>query len=131
MLDVRPTRFRHWSVLALGVWTLLSWVNRLRNIAASGESAWWYLPALFFVAGGVLCVVAYWRGRETYNGPLRTFIVVGSGYWAVRAVVVWFGAWSGPFKIVHTVLAVGFVALAAAVWSRLKRIAMVPTGAFL
>jgi hypothetical protein len=131
MLDVRPTQFRHWSVAALGLWTLFSWVNRLRNITSSDESAWWYLPALLFVAGGVLCLVAFWRGREAYVTPLRTFAVLGSVYWVVRTVMVWFGDWSGTFKAVHTILAVGFLALAGAVLSRLRRITMVPSGAFL
>jgi hypothetical protein len=131
MLDVRPTQFRHWSVLALGVWTLFSWVNRLRNIAADGESIWWYLPAVLFVAGGILCIVAFWRGREAYVAPLRAFATVGSAYWLVRMVMVWFGGWSTAFKVVHTILALVFVALAGAVLSRLRRIAVVPSGAFL
>jgi hypothetical protein len=131
MLEVRPTQFHHWSVLALGVWTLFSWVNRLRNIADAGESAWWYVPAVLFIAGGVLCIVAYWWGREAYVAPLRTFATLGSAYWLVRTVMVWFGDWSGAFKVVHTILALGFVGLAGAVLSRLRRVAVVPSGAFL
>jgi hypothetical protein len=131
MLDVRPTQFRHWSVAALGIWTLFTWANRFRNISTSGESAWWYLPAVLFLAGGVLCLLAFWRGRESYVGPIRAFALLGSAYWIVRTVLVWFGDWSGAFKVVHTVLALVFVTLAGAVLSRLRRITMVPSGAFL
>ena len=106
MLDVRPTQFRHWSVAALGAWTLFSWINRFRNIATSDESAWWYLPAVLFVAGGVLCLLAFWRGRESYVGPIRAFALLGSAYWIVRMVLVWFGDWSGAFKVVSRVKSV-------------------------
>ena len=131
MLDVRPTQFRHWSILGLGIWTLFSWVNRFRNIATDGESFWWYLPSVLFVAGGVLCIVAFWRGREVYAAPLRAFAMLGSAYWLIRTVMVWIGDWSTAFKVVHTVLALVFIALAGAVLSRLRRIAVVPSGAFL
>lgn len=130
MLDVRPTRFRHWSVVALGGWSLLTWANRARNIANGGESSWWYLPVAAFVAGGALCLVAWWRGRESYVVPIRAFAIGGSFYSLVRAGLVLFGQREVGFKAVHLVLALIFTALAGAVLQRFRRIDMVPQGAW-
>jgi peptidoglycan/LPS O-acetylase OafA/YrhL len=131
MLDARPARFRHWSIPALGAWTVFVWVSRTRNLLRGDESAWWLVPVVLFLAGGVVCLVAWRRGRESYVAPIRAFAVLGSAYWVLRTVVVVAGDRSTGFKLVHAVLALVTVALSAAVLQRLRRAEMVPRGAFL
>ena len=131
MLDARAARFRHWSLPALGGWTLFVWVTRLRNLVRGDESAWWFLPAVLFVAGGVLCLVAWRRGREAYAPLLGAFALLGSAYWVLRAVAVVVSDHAVSFKAVHVVLAAVTVALSVPVLQRLRRTGMVPRGALL
>jgi hypothetical protein len=129
VLDTRPTRFRHWSLAALGGWTLLVWLTRLRNLLSGDESAWWWLPAVGFLAGGGLCLWAWWRGGDALATPVRLFAVVGSAYWIVRSVGVVAAGHSAGFVVVHLALAAVTVALSLAVLARLRRFDLVPATA--
>ena len=59
----RPLGRGGWPLLALGAWSVLSWVGRVRNILGdagldAGQRAVWLVPAVVFVAGGAACLAA-------------------------------------------------------------------------
>jgi len=84
-----------------------------------------------FCAGGVLCLVAYWKGREAYAMPIKAFALGASLYWLVRAVVVLFGEHNAGFKVVHALLALLTIVVAGQLLRVQRRVEMVPQGAFL
>jgi hypothetical protein len=131
MLDSRPARFRHWSLPALGAWTLFVWIGRVRNLVRGDESAWWFVPVVLFLAGGALCLVAWRWGREAYGPLVAAFAALGAAYWIARSIVVALSDRSVGFTLVHLVLAAVTVGLSAAVLRRLRRTDMAPRGAFL
>jgi hypothetical protein len=107
-------------LVAFVAWTLVIWTSRLNNIwrdedldtaGQLGRSA----LAASFVAGAVVVALAAWRAA-----PEMVVKVVGiagaatAGVWLARSVAILVGDWSLGFKVVHTVLAVVSVALAAA-----------------
>jgi hypothetical protein len=131
MHDARPTLFRHWSIPALGGWTVFVWLTRVRNLLKGNESAWWLIPAVFFLAGGVLCLLAWRRGSEAHVAPIRAFAALGSLYWLIRAVAMVAGDRTVGFKVVHVLLALMTVALSGAAVNHLHRSEMVARGALL
>ena len=136
MLDMRMARFRHWTVAAFGGWNLLMWAQRAVNVVTDdglegGAKAAWMVPVLVFALGGALCVLAYFRGRETYAMPIKLLAGGAVLYWLVRGVLVLFGDRSGGFKAVHSVLALVTIALAVLLLRRQREVEMVPKGALL
>jgi hypothetical protein len=131
VLDARSARFRHWSLAALGAWNVLVWSSRGRNIVLGDEHRGWLVPVAFFVAGGVLCLYAFWRGRDRAQGPVLVVAGGGALYWVVRTAGVLVADHSLAFKVVHAALAVVSVVLGALVVRRLRRADVVPEGAFL
>ena len=134
-VDTTPSRFRHWSVAAFGVWNVVVWVSRIRNVVldgslSSGSRVAWSVPAVLFVVAGIVAGVAWWRGPVALLLPLRVFSGMVLLYWLVRLPISLFGHHSGAFKVVHTVLAVGSMAVATAVLRRLLRSGMIPAGAY-
>lgn len=120
-MRVRSVGMRRMPFLrAFGVWTFVIWVSRLRNIwqddeldtaGQFGRSA----LAMTFVVGAVVLAFAAWRA--TPAALVRTVVVVAVwtiGVWVVRSARIFVGDWSVAFKVVHTVLAVVSIALAAA-----------------
>lgn len=136
MLDMRPARFRHWTVAAFGGWNLLMWAQRAVNVLrddslTGGSKGAWMIPVVVFALGGALCVFAYFRGREAFALPIKLLAGAAGLYWLVRAVQVVIGDRSAGFKAVHTVLALVTIALAALLLRRQREVEMVPKGALL
>lgn len=134
-LDTTPARFRHWSVAALAVWSVAIWVARVRNIFAddtlsSAARAAWLVPVVLFVVGGITAGLAWWKGRGQLLRPIALFCVVSSLYWLVRLVFVLIDHRSVGFVLVHAVLAMVSIGLAALVLKRLWRTGMIPTGVY-
>ncbi|MEM8922344.1 MAG: hypothetical protein AAGD35_02505 [Actinomycetota bacterium] len=111
-------------VIALAVWTLLVWANRIRNIVAndslSGSTLFWRLTtAVLFVGAGLLLTVAliwYVRTRHPFALPVITWIgvslaVIGTMFWVIRGTLIAFGEYDMGFKVIHSVLAVVSVVL--------------------
>lgn len=134
-LDMRPARFRHWSVAAFGVWNVVIWVTRARNIVrddtlSTGLRVAWLVPVVVFLAAGALALLAWWRGRDGFARLLAVAAVGSMLYWPLRLVLVLAGDRDGAFKAVHAVLAVVSVALAFFMGRRLVRTNLVPRATY-
>ncbi len=123
-----PAQLRRAQV-ALGCflgWTAFVWVGRIRNAASDVELVGTekvgplLLAASFLVPAIVLAVawVRSWRAHRALDRRAAILLVVlavwTTGLWIVRAVdIAAFGDWGVGFIVVHTVLAVVSIGLAA------------------
>ncbi len=134
-VDASPARFRHPAVLAFGAWSALIWLTRVRNILQDGSldaagKAMWLVPALVFGLGGVVAILAWWRGVPALARPLAAVLLLTVLYWPIRTVFILFDGRSAMFRLVHVVLSVVSVGLAVAAGSRLARTNLIPRGAY-
>jgi hypothetical protein len=99
--------------VAIGVWTLAAWGGRI-GLLTSGEGwgAWLRIGGSLVV--GLLAVLTLTvPALESWRKPaLLMFAVFTIVLWVRSLIVTWTGSGSLPFKLVHTVLDVGFFALA-------------------
>jgi hypothetical protein len=113
-------RARSW-VVAFVVWTGLVWTTRIGNIwrdddLTSGDRWGRTALAASFTLLALVVVVALVRrtvGARSAVGALAAWTVV---VWVVRAVGIALGDHDTAFVVVHLVLAVVSVALAAVAW---------------
>ena len=99
--------------IAIAVWTLAAWGGRIGLLTSEeGLSAWIRI-------GGSLAVGLFAAATlliPQLEGARRWALIVFSLFtvvlWVRSLVVNWAGDGTLPFKLVHTVLAVGFFALA-------------------
>lgn len=125
------------AVAAFAAWSVLVWGGRIRNVVEADDltgpgRAWRLALAAVFVLGGLVLGGALWSarrqvvvsvdaaGRRIVRVPdaLRQ-LVAGLGLWTtavwlLRGSAILVGDWDTGFKVVHTVLAVGSIALAVA-----------------
>ena len=94
------------------VW--LAWTNPDDSVAAKLA---WSVPITVFVVSSVAALGAMAVGRWTATGPwaavVRVLAAVTIAYWAVRAPMILAADHPGPFKVVHTVLALASLTTAA------------------
>lgn len=116
------------TALVFGGWTLFVWVGRLRNLVAEpggllDVSRWSLVGSIAFTVGGaavVAAALARWRqGPLGRAGQLLAPAVLALGaltvvVWLIRAVDIALGDHSIGFIVVHLVLAVVSIGLAAA-----------------
>lgn len=125
------------SITALAGWTLFLWVTRIRNIAGDAELAgfakvWRLGVSLGFVIGALALVTLLVRARRSAGGwsgsglltrpglvamVASALAVVGSAWWIVRGGGILLGDHETAFKVVHTVLGLGTIALSGLVLS--------------
>lgn len=107
-----------WLGAAVLVWTLLAWGGRI-GLLTDGDGVFDAVriggSILIGLATAAVLVFPGLRGRA--NLVLYGFIVWTVGLWARSLIVNWSGSGSVPFKLVHTVLAAGFLVLVVGVWS--------------
>jgi hypothetical protein len=117
------------AALALVAWTFFVWTTRLLNIwrddALDAGEKWGRTGlALSFTVLAVVALVALWRRASRAStwavGALAGWSVA---VWVVRDVRILAADHPGGFKVVHTVLAVISIALAAWAWRELRRVA--------
>lgn len=111
----------HLPGLALGGWTLLLWSTRINNVrndaALEGWSRTWQLGAavLFVVAGLVLVASSLLRrnsaARLVSDRLGIGLAVFGSLWWLVRGTGTLLADHGVGFKVVHTLLALGTIAI--------------------
>lgn len=111
--------------VALSAFTLLVWTTRIRNIwtddalSTAGQVGRTAL-ALAFTAFAVAVLWVWWQGRRAggRTAPwapalVRAFAVWTVGVWVVRATQIALADHDTGFVVVHTVLAVVSIGLAA------------------
>jgi hypothetical protein len=132
-----PVRLR-WAVVAFVVVTAFIWVQRLVNLAAGDESdvaVSVVLSVVFLVmaVASAAALVAAWRHQWAVGrlvaGIWRAAALVSVAVWVVRALQITLDWRSPAFVVVHVVLAVVSVALAAGMWRAAGRsVAVSPVG---
>jgi len=111
-------------VLALIGWTLVVWVGRIRNIVAdddlSGLGRAWRLGAAgFFVAMGLVVLLAWWRRSSQARVLLGVLAAWTVGWWSVRGIGILLDPnHAAGFKVVHTILMIVSIGLAMWAWAR-------------
>jgi hypothetical protein len=114
--------------LALVAWTLFVWTTRIANIwrdeaLDGGEKVGRTGLALSFTLLALAVVVTLWRRVERASlvavGGLAAWSVV---VWVVRDARILVADHEVGFKVVHTVLAVVSIALAALAWREARRV---------
>lgn len=101
--------------IAIGVWTLLAWGGRVRLLtdAEHGDLGNWVRIGGSLLVGGVaVAALLLAAGGGWERWALTVFAVWTSVIWIRSLVTVWTGDQSMAFKMVHTVLAAGFLILA-------------------
>lgn len=120
---------RAWPAIPVFLtWTVVVWVGRIRNIAgdddlSTGGRAWRLGAAVLFVVLA-LAVVGARRLGGSANSPLANtllgaLVALTVGWWGVRGVGILLDVDHDiGFKVVHTVLMIGSIALAVWAWGR-------------
>lgn len=123
------------TALLFGGWTLFVWVGRLRNLVAEpggvlDASRWSLIGSIAFTVGGVVVVTAALaRWRRGSVGPVAKLLwpavvalaVLTVAVWSIRAVDIALGDHSIGFIVVHLVLAVVSIGLAAVAVTAFRR----------
>ena len=103
-------------------WTLIAWGGRVGLlVGGEGWTSWVRIGGslmLGLLAAAVL-VLPGWRGLS--RPILVTFSAWTVLLWGRSLIVTWTGSGSLAFKLVHTVLAAGFFALAVWAWRTTTR----------
>jgi hypothetical protein len=101
--------------ISIAVWTLIAWGGRIGLLTSDeGVGAWVRIGGsllIGFFAAATLVIPQLASARKP---ALIVFSVFTAVLWVRSLVVSWGGDGTLPFKLVHTILAVGFFALA--VW---------------
>ena len=107
---------------AIVVWTAIAWGGRI-GLLTGGENLWAWARiagsiAIALIAGAALVfrLPSRWRNRT-----LVVFVAWTIFLWSRSLVVNWIGSGSLSFKLVHTVLGAGFLALAWWAWNERQR----------
>lgn len=96
-------------------WTVFLWVSRLRNVLTNDElssvgRALRIAVVVLFVALASWAAIGVRSGRDR---PVWVLIIWTIGYWLVRHTGILIDDYSVGFKLVHTVLAIMSIGLAA------------------
>jgi ABC-type Fe3+-siderophore transport system permease subunit len=106
----------------LVIWTLAIWGGRLRNIITDNELTGVERIVSLGVAVGLIAAAcallwAMVRGAPWKGRALAALVVLGIARWTLRGPVILLSDdWETSFKIVHTILWLGTVALSLAAW---------------
>ena len=99
--------------VAITVWTLAAWGGRI-GLLTSGEGigAWLRIGGSLLIGLFAAATLAFAQLEPARRPVLIVFSVFTVVLWIRSLIVNWAGDGSLPFKVVHTVLALGFFALA-------------------
>lgn len=123
-------RLQPYPVSAFLLVTLFIWGNRVWLAWTNAEDSVarklaWSVPITVFVTASVAGLAALLLGRWAAGGPwpavVRALALVTVVFWAVRAPMILAADHPGPFKVVHTVLAVASVSAAVVALRALRR----------
>lgn len=98
--------------VAIGVWTLAAWGGRI-GLLTSGEGlgAWLRIGGSLLIGLFATAALLIPQLESMRRPALIVFSVFTVILWVRSLIVNWMGDGSLPFKLVHTVLALGFFAL--------------------
>ncbi len=108
--------------LALGIWTIVIWGSRLRNILADDELTGGALALALVIAVGFVVLAfgllaSLLKRPVWHRGLLGVLVVAGIVRWTVRGPLILISdEWEVGFKVVHTLLWLVTVALSVAAW---------------
>jgi hypothetical protein len=112
---------RHRAVLALVVWTFLVWTTRIGNILRDedldtagrvGRTA----LALAFTAMAITLLFGVVRQAPWLRRAVEVVALATVVFWVVQGLGILVRDHELGFKVVHTILAVGSIVLAALAW---------------
>lgn len=106
---------RTWLALGILVWTAVTWGGRVRLLtgAEQGDLGTWLRVGGSIVVGvAAATVIAFASGGSLERWVLTLFALWSTVVWLRSLITVWLDDGSVPFKLVHTVLAAGFLLLA-------------------
>ncbi|HEU4321354.1 MAG TPA: hypothetical protein VFS66_14885 [Acidimicrobiia bacterium] len=104
--------------VAITVWTLAAWGGRI-GLLTSDEGGWgsWVRIGGSLVIGLLAAATLVFPQLEPARRVvLITFSVFTFVLWTRSLIVNWTGSGTLPFKLVHTVLGLGFYVLAVWAW---------------
>lgn len=102
-----------WLAVAIVVWTLLAWGGRIGLLVGGEGFGSWLRIGGSILIGLFTAATLVFAGLESIRRPtLVVFALFTMVLWARSMYVNWTGSGSLPFKLVHTVLAIGFFGLA-------------------
>ncbi len=116
---------------ALGLWTLLVWVGRIRNVVGADDiggfgKLWRLVVAVGFVVVGAAVTIGVLSSVKKATKPAAVgslvvgLAVVGSGWWLIRGGQILIGDWDTSFKVVHTLLATATFGFSAMAWRAVR-----------
>lgn len=112
-------------LIAFVVWTVFVWANRISNTLRSDESTGaktfstvLSVVMLAFAAGVVVVLIKNWKTQVSGGGAkvLMAAAALTVVVWLIRVPQILMANHGAPFKIVHLMLGVVSVVLAALVW---------------
>ena len=112
-------------LIAFVVWTFFVWANRISNTLRSEESAGaktfstvLSVVMLAFAIGVVVVLIKAWKTQVSAGGAkvLMAAAALTVVVWLIRVPQILLANHGSPFKIVHLMLGVVSVVLAALVW---------------
>ena len=99
--------------IAITAWTLAAWGGRIGLLTnGEGMGAWLRIGGSLLVGLFAGAALVFSQLEAARRPALMVFAVFTVVLWARSLIVNWVGDGSLPFKLVHTVLALGFFALA-------------------
>src|SRR4051794_39624464 len=114
---------RRWPVVALALWSAYVWITRIVNAAGDNDSSMVSSTVLsvsmlvLAAASGAVLVRARGRGVAVVEARVwQVFAGWTIAVWIVRAVQIALAEHEVAFKVVHVVLGLISIALAALTW---------------
>ncbi|MGH9186375.1 MAG: hypothetical protein ACRD0U_11265 [Acidimicrobiales bacterium] len=107
---------RRFPALVFGLWTLLVWIGRVRNVWSDEASTAAKLGATFlalsFVILALVALVGVWQDRRWGRAAVAALAAWTVVVWVPRAALILGRDHSVKFKVVHVALATVSVGLA-------------------
>jgi hypothetical protein len=102
-----------WLAIAVAGWTLLAWGGRIGLlVGGEGFGSWMRIGGSILIGLFAASTLVLPRLESIRRPTLVVFALFTAVLWARSMYVNWTGSGSLPFKLVHTVLAMGFYGLA-------------------
>lgn len=95
-------------------WTALTWGGRIRLLTDTEQadpSNWARIGGSILIGLAAAAVLVWMAGGQVERWVLTVFAIWSTVIWLRSLVTVWAGDNPMAFKLVHTVLAIGYVVL--------------------